>query len=108
MNKKMLLLSLLAVICIHLQVAAQRTNNFWSSVSTSALQQGKMTGNHPAFVPQAYKTFHLAEDAFRMSLGKVPLAKNMAVGKSSFIISVPNAKGGQERYRIVESPVMSA
>ncbi len=107
-NKKIVPLFLLALIGIHLQVAAQRNNDFWTAVNSSAWQPNKLAGNHPVFVPQSYKTFHLAEDAFKRALTTVPLAKNIAVSKSSFIISVPNAKGEQEHFRIVESPVMSA
>lgn len=108
MSKKIVPLLLLALACIHLQVAGQRNNNFWSMVSSSDLQQSPMTGNRIIFIPQSYKTFHLAEDAFRQSLATAPLAKNIAVSKSPFVISVPNAKGGMERFRIAESPVMSA
>src|SRR4051794_1902636 len=108
MNKSIVSLFLLALCCIYLQVAAQRNNSVWSAVSSSAWQPNKTGGTRPVFVPRAYKTFHLAEDAFRISLATVPSAKNISVSKSSFIIDVPNAKGKQERFRIVESPVMSA
>ena len=108
MNKKVIPLVLLAVLCIYQSLFAQKQNNFWSAVSNSAWQRNKITDNHPAFVPQGYKTFRLAEAALRQLLTAAPSAKNVAVSNSSFIISIPNTKGGVERFKIAESSVMSA
>ncbi|TKK66651.1 T9SS type A sorting domain-containing protein [Ilyomonas limi] len=108
MSKKVLLLVWMAALCIHQQLLAQKKNSFWSAVSNSAWQRSEMTDNQPVFVPQAHKTFRLAEDALRQSLMTAPAAKNVAIKNSPFIISIPNAKGETERFKIVESPVMSA
>jgi hypothetical protein len=55
-----------------------------------------------------YKTFRLEEGAFRQLLAAAPLAKNGALKASSFVITIPNASGGVESFKIAELPVMSA
>jgi hypothetical protein len=107
MIKKIIPFVWLIFLCIHLQVAAQKKNAFWSAVSNSVLLQNITAGSQPLFIPPAHKTFRLDEDRLRKVLATAPSAKKIAAGKSSVVISMPNAKGTLEHFKIVESPVMS-
>ncbi len=107
MRRKITLIGLFAMLCLQ-QAFAQNKSSFWSAVNNSPLLQNKTAGGQSIYIPPAYKTFHLAEAAFRQQLATVPSEKNVAAGNSSFIISVPNAKGELERFKVVEAPVVSA
>ncbi len=77
--------------------------NFWSKTN-SGPTNGNLFGGRQQ--PSAYKLFTLDEQAFKAAMTAAPSEKNVAVGQSAFIITVPNADGQLEQYRVVDAPVM--
>ena len=56
--------------------------------------------------PKAYKVFQLKSSIMTEELKRAPSEKSVSASTSSFILSVPNAEGVIERYRVVNAPVM--
>ncbi|MBT8310777.1 MAG: proprotein convertase P, partial [Bacteroidia bacterium] len=54
-----------------------------------------------------YQVFQLKTEEFKQQLTSAPLRGNFS-GRSNTIVSFPNEKGQFERFRVVETPVLSA
>jgi len=77
--------------------------NLWSSVNENiANEQFFGTINKP----KSYKLFQLNVFVMMSELEKAPSEKIVSSSHSSFILSIPNAEGLLERYRVVNAPVM--
>ncbi|MGZ8537090.1 MAG: reprolysin-like metallopeptidase [Flavisolibacter sp.] len=98
-----LLVSLLAVSAFLITSAQQR--NFWTSVNESTIAKNLFANRYK---PSAYKLFHLKELDLVGNLRTVPSEKNVAARASSFVLSIPNADGQIEQFKVVEAPVMDA
>jgi subtilisin-like proprotein convertase family protein len=83
--------------------ANAQNKNFWAPVNESSINRDLFANRYK---PSAYKIFHLNETNFATDVSHAPSEKNVAVSGSAFIISVPNADGQIEKYKIVEAPVM--
>lgn len=103
--KKLVLLSL---TCGGFLLSAHAQNQeLWKPASEAAISQKAKTNFEQHFKPSSYKLFSLREDDLRKSLSAVPTEKNVAVSKSGKIITVPDADGGTQQFRIVEMSVMA-
>lgn len=77
--------------------------NFWTGISESRLSSDAFSDR---FRPSSYLVFHLDEAAFTAELRNAPSERSVSSSASSFILTVPNAKGEPERFRVVEAPIM--
>lgn len=78
-------------------------SNLWTPVSeTTAGARIFETKTRPA----AFKLFRLDEKAIQKSLQGAPLETVRSAGASAFTLSIPNADGDMELFRVVEAPVM--
>src|SRR4051812_644561 len=96
-----ILFSLLTV-CLFLHAAAQE-KNFWTSVNESTIAKNLFANRYK---PTAYQLFHLQELRLTTAMRAVPSEKNVAAAASLSVLTVPNADGQLEDYKIVEAPVM--
>ena len=95
-----LVASLVVFFCITMLSAQQ---NLWSSVhENTADEQFFATISKP----KSYKLFQLNAFVMMNQLQKAPSETIVSSSNSSFILSVPNAEGTLERYRVVNAPVM--
>jgi subtilisin-like proprotein convertase family protein len=99
MRVKTTLLAILLLACFNL--FAQ--NNFWIPISATTISPEVFEKNYK---PAVYKAFHLDEQALRSSLLAAPMESSININNSPVIITLPNAQGGFENYKVVESPVM--
>ena len=97
-----LLLICALIVCAVIMVSAQQPN-FWSPVNESTISKDLFANR---FKPEAYKIFQLNDLSFRTEMQNAPSEKIQRVSRSSFIISIPDADGKIERFRVVEAPVM--
>ncbi|UEG50174.1 T9SS type A sorting domain-containing protein [Ferruginibacter lapsinanis] len=98
--RKLLLLAFSLMMI--LTVSAQE-RNFWKQVKESSIKKDLFAKRYK---PSAYKIFQLNENFFKVDIESAPLLKHISADKSDFILSVPNADGKIERYKLVEAPVM--
>ncbi|MGZ5286468.1 MAG: hypothetical protein ACXWB9_04745, partial [Flavisolibacter sp.] len=96
-----ILFSLLAGL-LFLSVHAQQ-RNFWTPVSETTIAKNVFQNRYK---PSAYRLFHLREASLTASLFTAPSEKNVAPSASLFILTIPNAEGQLENFRVVEAPVM--
>jgi len=79
--------------------------NFWSRADEQSLT-ARNNVFEKNYKPAAFISFKLDEAAFKKQLTTAPSEKSITAGKSAFIVSVPNADGKIERFKVVEAPVM--
>jgi hypothetical protein len=82
--------------------AQGQERNFWSGATESSSRN--LFQNR--FKPAAYKLFQLGEGQLFAELRQAPHERAVAATASSFIITVPNAEGALEQFRVVEAPVL--
>ena len=87
---------------LFLSVNAQE-RDFWTPVSETTIAKNVFQNRYK---PSSYRLFHLREASLAASLFTAPSEKNVAPSASLFIITVPNAEGQLEKFRVVEAPVM--
>lgn len=97
--RKLLLLIVSTSLCLFLQ--AQQ--NFWQQVNESTVNRNLFANRYK---PAIYQLFQLNATAFRQQMRNAPSERNVSASASFFIITVPNASGQAETYRVVEAPVM--
>jgi hypothetical protein len=85
--------------------AMAQERNLWTGVSESTIARNVFLNR---FKPAAYQLFHLREADFVSDMRNAPNEKFVSSSASAFIVSIPNAEGAVERYRVVEAPVMDA
>ena len=95
-----LLLSATLLLC-HYFAAAQQ--NFWQPVEESKIGKDLFTQRQK---PASYKIFHLNETAFATAASLAPSEKSINASQSTSVISIPNAEGSIENFRVVDAPVM--
>ena len=98
---KKIVLSLSAAVLAFLSNAQER--NFWTAVDESTVAKNIFAARTK---PQAYKIFKLGGASFRSAIRTVPSERQEKASASSFILTMPNAEGVLERFRVVEAPVM--
>ena len=100
---------LLSVVCgsVCFTSHAQNNNDLWKAASESSLSKKAKDDFDNHFKPLAYKLFSLKEDQFRNNLAASPSEKNITADKSSKVIAVPDAEGGVQQFRIVQTSVMA-
>lgn len=100
--RKQILSAIFALTALY----AGAQNSYWQAVSEAEASKGKdLWANHD-FKPAAYKLFQLNEAAMRGTLLSVPAEKTTPVIKSGAVITLPDAAGNMQSFKIVESPVM--
>lgn len=77
--------------------------NFWTPVSESSLNKDLFATR---VKPSTYQLFQLNETSLRTAMVAVPSERNTTASSSSFILTIPNASGQVEKFRVVEAPVM--
>jgi hypothetical protein len=104
--KKLLLVSL---VCAGLTISVHAQNDkvLWKSASESALSQKAKDELSKHFKPAAYKYFSLKEDDLKNDLVTTPSEKLILASTSGKIITVPDAGGNLQRFRIAEVAVMA-
>ena len=101
--KKLVLLSLTCgsfVLSVHAQ-----TQGLWKPASETAISQKAKTNFDQHFKPSSFKIFSLKEDDLTNALSKAPAEKNMIVSRSGKIITIPDADGTMQQFRIVQTSV---
>ena len=94
---------LLVVAFLTIKTANAQERNFWKQIKETSVKKDLFLNKYK---PQAYKIFQLSEEMFRIDLVRTPLQKHISAFDSDFILSIPNAEGKIERYKLVEAPVM--
>src|SRR5690349_7066627 len=82
-------------------LAQQR--DFWTQASEKAIGKNVFANQKR---PSSFQVFQLNEKGLKAAIKSVPSEKKVTTAGSSFILSVPNAEGKLERFRVVEAPVM--
>jgi hypothetical protein len=100
---KRILLSSAATVLSLLLFAQERS--FWTPVNESAINRNVFANRTR---PQNFRLFQLRTAEFKTSLRSVPSERSVSSAASSFVLSIPDAEGRIERYRVVEAPVMHA
>lgn len=100
---------LLSLVCggLNLSVHAQNDKNLWKTTNESSLSQTAKDEFGKHFKPAAYKFFSLKEDQLKSDLVATPSEKAVTISRSGKIISVPNAEGQMEQFRVAEIAVMA-
>lgn len=93
----------LLTLATFLYFAASAQDGFWAPVDTAAIP-AEVFGSK--YKPAVFRAYQLNEQALRSTLASAPMEGSVHVKSSPVTITVPNAKGGLETYRVVESPVM--
>ncbi|MEO6819991.1 MAG: reprolysin-like metallopeptidase [Ginsengibacter sp.] len=95
------------LFCLSVTFVSAQQKNYWTPTNESQASKGQdLFANE--FKPARYTLYQLKENLLRNDIAGAPLEKTVKVSSSNFIISVPNAEGKIERFRIVEAPVMQA
>ncbi len=97
------LLNVLVVLLLLQSSLYAQDKNFWNRMNESGLSNDLFANRYK---PNAYKIFKLNEQAFQTDITAAPSERVVSANQSSFIISVPNAEGQIERFRLVDAPVM--
>lgn len=93
----------LSLLLLLFSVIALSQENLWSPISESITAKNMFANRYK---PTSYKLFQLNEASLITSMRNAPSEKSVSASASGFIITVPNAEGQPERYRVVEAPVM--
>lgn len=78
-------------------------HDFWQKVKEQDINPALFANR---LKPKAFQLFRLNELQFRSKMLAAPEEKTVAPGNSAFIITIPNAEGLPEQFRVVESSVM--
>jgi Metallo-peptidase family M12B Reprolysin-like/Secretion system C-terminal sorting domain/Fibronectin type III domain/Bacterial pre-peptidase C-terminal domain len=97
------LLKMLTVLLLLQSSLYAQDRNFWSKSNPQTAGNNLFAGRQQ---PRTFALFQLNEQALKAQLAATPSEKSVSVTRSSFIITVPNAKGDLEQYRVVDAPVM--
>ena len=93
------------IFCLTTIISSAQQKNHWTPVKESLASKGQnLFANE--FKPAKYSLYQLKENLLRNDIAGTPMEKAVKVSSSNFIISVPNAEGKIEKFRIVEAPVM--
>ena len=98
--KKILLAFIAGVLCFS---ALAQDANFWTTVNEASIAKNVFANRYK---PSAYQLFHLQEVNLVSELLTAPSERSVSPTVSSFVLSIPNADGQIEKYRVVEAPVM--
>lgn len=90
-----------------MSVHAQNGQALWKTAPESAISQKAKTTFDQHFKPAAYKLFSLNEDQLKSSLVATPTEKTSNVSRSGKIITVPDANGATQQFRIIEISVLA-
>lgn len=102
-------LLLLSLVCggFTASVHAQNDKDLWKQANESSLSQKAKAEFNKHFKPADFRFFSLQEAQLKTNLLNTQSEKAIAVSKSAKTISVPNADGKFEQFRVTESAVMS-
>jgi subtilisin-like proprotein convertase family protein len=100
MRLKATLLALL-LICIGNHLYAQ--SGYWTAIPNASIAN-EVFSNH--YKPAVFTSFILDEAALRAKVAGAPMEGTIHPKASPVTISVPDASGVMELYKVVESPVM--
>lgn len=95
--------NLLIAALLWCSLSAVAQQNFWNTVNEGSVGRNLFEAKQR---PAAYKIFQLNETAFRSALQTAPTEKLVPVAQSPFIISMPDANGQLQSFKVVEAPVM--
>jgi subtilisin-like proprotein convertase family protein len=101
--KKITLVFTVFLCCVISLSWAQNKANDWSKISTKtdikniSFNQDKM--------PTAFDLYSVNIEAIKSKLVNAPI-RGEFFGKSSHVISAPNAKGGMESYRVLDTEIL--
>jgi hypothetical protein len=93
------------IICLCSSLFAFSQQSYWKSVNESSVNKNLFANRYK---PQAYQLFQLNETSLQSNLSSAPSERSVTANASSFILSIPNAEGQIERYRVVDAPVLDA
>jgi subtilisin-like proprotein convertase family protein len=95
----------LAFVFIASVSAQNKTANFWSKSSKSAVTSVAKVNRNAQ--PATSQIFNLDLNAFKTALVGAPI-RGQFTGKSNIIVAFPTVDGKMESYRVMESPIMEA
>ena len=87
---------------ITLSLLAQQ-RDFWTQGSEKSIGKNVFANQRK---PSAFQVFKLNEAGLKAAIRSIPSEKKVTTAASSFILSVPDAQGKLERFRVVEASVM--
>jgi hypothetical protein len=97
--KKINLTLLAALLCLF--ISAQE--NHWSRINESQINKNLFQNRYK---PSSYQLFRLNASSLATSMRNAPSEKTTSSNNSGFILSMPDANGQTERFRIVEASIM--
>ncbi len=95
---------LLTICSLNTFSFAQNNEKIWTNISESKISPK----GHREIIPQKYETFSLDITALKTKLATAPMDKLVPIDQSNCIITLPNANGKTQSFRVVEAPVMEA
>jgi hypothetical protein len=93
----------LALLLVFSSVITIAQENFWSPVTESGINKNVFINRYK---PDSYLLFQLNESSLTTSLINAPSERSVSADASAYILTVPDAAGQPERFRVVEAPVM--
>jgi hypothetical protein len=82
------------------------TDGIWAEVA--AVKPPAAAQPYVRILPQAYRAFEMKEGALKRLLGTAPLEFTPAAAAGNLVLAVPMPDGTFARFRIAESPILSA
>src|SRR5689334_18186431 len=98
--KKINLTLLLALLCLYM--SAQE--NHWSRINESQINKDPFQNRYR---PSSYQLFRLNASSLTTSMRNAPSERTTTSNNSGFILSMPDADGQTERFRVVEASIMA-
>ncbi len=93
-----------ALLLLSMQLGAQSSaNEIWTTIKEREVNRR----GERQIVPMKYQTFRLNLSALKQTLATAPSERNKPVNLSSCIITLPMPDGTTQRFRVVNSPIMT-
>jgi hypothetical protein len=93
----------LSLLLSLLSICALAQNKYWTSINEAQISKDLFANRYK---PSAYHLFQLNETSFFTDVRNAPSERSVNAAASGFIVTVPNADGQPESFRVVESSVM--
>jgi hypothetical protein len=103
MKKLLQLAGAAAFLCAQPVSSQNSDGQFWSPVNERKIS---VTGQRQ-IVPKKYLTYQLTGTALKNALFAAPNDKDVRIGDSRQIVSIPAPDGSMQKFKVVESPVMA-
>ena len=83
--------------------AQNTTDQYWAVIAESKIH----SSGKRQIIPQKYLTFELNETAMKNKLFSAPQEQTVRINQSTCILSLPAPDGSIQKFKVIESPIMS-